>query len=365
MQNNIVIYLKPGEIYASCDDIVIKTVLGSCISICLHDKINQVGGANHYMLPLNKSENNDPCNYGDVAIPALIDAVLSEGGNKKYLVSQIIGGSCTHPNSTIDVGSQNITIARLQLAKYGIPILREEVGGTTGRVIRFFPKSNELEVKFAGARAEHPGNPMETRANYSFVNLTHDQNQFLQNLFSIALQRAESSFSSLLGTNTFIQVREVLVKKMDYVQEYLQNSFSDIIFSTGQKEDRPLGEVAMLMDNNKARIIVNSLLKRVTETPLQYDCMETSVLIELANIIINAILGTLANHLGFNMMLRVPLLAKGKNELEKIPFMNQSKKWKVSLAIKMSLTIPAFKSETSFLLMIELRTPSIFFQLQG
>ncbi|NUM35749.1 MAG: hypothetical protein HUU50_14475 [Candidatus Brocadiae bacterium] len=366
MGNNIVIYLKPGEIYASCDDIVIKTVLGSCISVCLHDKINRVGGANHYMLPTSKSGSQDIYNYGENAIPALIDAVISEGGNRKYLVSQIIGGSCTRPDSTIDVGSQNIEIARQQLAKYGIPILREEVGGTTGRVIRFFPKSNELEMKFAGVRAEKAeSKPMETQPNYSFVNLSQAQGQFLQNLFSVALQRAGISLSSLLGTGVSVGIREVLLRKMDYVQEYLQNSFGDFIISTGQKEDRPLGEVVMLMDTSKARIIVNSLLKRPMESPLIYDRMESSVLSELANILINAILGTLANHLGFTMMLRVPSLAKGKAELEKVPFMNPAKKWKVSLAVKTSLSIPAFKSETSLLFMIELRTPSVFFDLQG
>ncbi len=365
MGNNIVIYLKPGEIYASCDDIIIKTILGSCIAVCLHDKVNHVGGANHYMLPIHKSGANDPYNYGENAIPALIDAVLSEGGNKKYLVSQIVGGSCTRPDSAIDVGRQNIEMARRQLAQHGIPILREEIGGTTGRVVRFFPKNNELEVKFAGSRSEKPGQPLDTQYNYSFVNLSQPQIQFLHTLFSTGLQRSELSLSSLLGTGVSVSIREILLRRMDYVQEYIQNSFSDFIISTGQKEERPLGEVALLMDSHKARIIVNSLLKKDIENPLQYNPMEMSVLSELANILINAILGTLANHLGFTMMLRVPAVIKGKSELEKVPFMSAAKKWKVSLAIKTSLSIPAFKSETSLLLMIELRTPSVFFPLQG
>ena len=41
----------PGEYYVSHEDLVIMTVLGSCIAACLWDSRMRVGGMNHFMLP--------------------------------------------------------------------------------------------------------------------------------------------------------------------------------------------------------------------------------------------------------------------------------------------------------------------------
>ena len=41
----------PGEYFVSKDDLVIMTVLGSCISACIWDSSARVGGMNHFMLP--------------------------------------------------------------------------------------------------------------------------------------------------------------------------------------------------------------------------------------------------------------------------------------------------------------------------
>jgi chemotaxis protein CheD len=40
-----------GEYYVSHEDLVIMTVLGSCIAACLWDSRMRVGGMNHFMLP--------------------------------------------------------------------------------------------------------------------------------------------------------------------------------------------------------------------------------------------------------------------------------------------------------------------------
>jgi len=43
--------ILPGEFYATTEDEVIVTVLGSCVAACLLDPIAMVGGMNHFMLP--------------------------------------------------------------------------------------------------------------------------------------------------------------------------------------------------------------------------------------------------------------------------------------------------------------------------
>ncbi|MBW4057105.1 MAG: chemoreceptor glutamine deamidase CheD, partial [Proteobacteria bacterium] len=40
--------ILPGQYYATAENNVITTVLGSCVSVCLYDVVNGVGGMNHY-----------------------------------------------------------------------------------------------------------------------------------------------------------------------------------------------------------------------------------------------------------------------------------------------------------------------------
>ena len=41
----------PGEYFVSSEDMVIMTVLGSCIAACIWDPHLHIGGMNHFMLP--------------------------------------------------------------------------------------------------------------------------------------------------------------------------------------------------------------------------------------------------------------------------------------------------------------------------
>ena len=43
--------LLPGEYSASNQDLILSTVLGSCVAACLYDPIAKVGGMNHFLLP--------------------------------------------------------------------------------------------------------------------------------------------------------------------------------------------------------------------------------------------------------------------------------------------------------------------------
>ena len=43
--------ILPGEYYATNMDMALVTVLGSCVSACLRDRDNGIGGMNHFMLP--------------------------------------------------------------------------------------------------------------------------------------------------------------------------------------------------------------------------------------------------------------------------------------------------------------------------
>jgi hypothetical protein len=43
--------ILPGEYYYTGKDMLIVTVLGSCVSACIRDRVKGLGGMNHFMLP--------------------------------------------------------------------------------------------------------------------------------------------------------------------------------------------------------------------------------------------------------------------------------------------------------------------------
>lgn len=49
--NREVVKLLPGEFYVSDDDLVVETVLGSCVAACVYDPSQGIGGMNHFLLP--------------------------------------------------------------------------------------------------------------------------------------------------------------------------------------------------------------------------------------------------------------------------------------------------------------------------
>jgi chemotaxis protein CheD len=122
--------------------------LGSCIGVCLWDKIPCVGGLSHVMLPSSqgRSESGNPFRYADKAIPAMMGDMVGLGASRKTVIAKIFGGASLFQGVQIQVGDQNLASVRGALAEYGIKIVAEEVGGTHGRSIWFDVKNGSVVV---------------------------------------------------------------------------------------------------------------------------------------------------------------------------------------------------------------------------
>ena len=72
--------------------------------------------------------------------------ILDGGFKKKYLETQIFGGAYNPAISPKDIGHENITIARKILAREGLRVVSEDVGGEKGRKIVFNCPANEIAV---------------------------------------------------------------------------------------------------------------------------------------------------------------------------------------------------------------------------
>jgi len=111
--------ILPGEYYATAQDEVITTVLGSCVSACIHDPDARVGGMNHFMLPepaTNGGRWGDTAagrsaRYGSDAMEQLVNTVLKAGGERGRLRVKIFGGGRILAQMT-DIGKRNIVADR-------------------------------------------------------------------------------------------------------------------------------------------------------------------------------------------------------------------------------------------------------------
>lgn len=134
------IYLHPGELVATREPAAVKTILGSCIAVCLWDGDRGIGGMNHFVMPRGAQSAPTPGRFGFYAIPALIDAMVREGARLSRLQAKLFGGAtmlATAAPRANHIGAQNLAIARELLEQAGIPVLGCDVDGARGRKIVF------------------------------------------------------------------------------------------------------------------------------------------------------------------------------------------------------------------------------------
>ena len=68
----------PGEYYVTTENMMICTVLGSCIAACLWDRSLNIGGMNHFMLPEGDIADTSG-RYGSFAMEVLINEMFKLG----------------------------------------------------------------------------------------------------------------------------------------------------------------------------------------------------------------------------------------------------------------------------------------------
>lgn len=136
-----------GEHYTTRRREVIKTLLGSCVAVCLFDPKSRVIGMNHFLLPADRVRQGDMMSsrsgfYGIHAMELLINAMLKKNAQRQFLQAKVFGaGSVLTPTdgqaAQYDVGRINAEFVAEFLHRERIPMVVRDVGGTQGRVIYF------------------------------------------------------------------------------------------------------------------------------------------------------------------------------------------------------------------------------------
>jgi chemotaxis protein CheD len=137
----------PGEYFVASDDLMIMTVLGSCISACLWDTRARAGGMNHFMLPDGDSVDGGG-RYGSYAMELLINQMLKLGARRETMQAKVFGGAQVMAGFTsMNVGERNTKFVMDYLATERIPVVSQDVLDIHPRKVCFFPLTGKALVK--------------------------------------------------------------------------------------------------------------------------------------------------------------------------------------------------------------------------
>lgn len=155
-KKKMMVKLQPGEVYVTSDDELIATGLGSCVSACIWDPFIEIGGMNHFMLPLGDAEDMEnwtpgqfvskAARYGNYAMELLINTLIQNGAIKSRLKVKVFGGGQVMGKHAA-IGNKNIAFIRGYLESEGLHVVSEDLGSPFPRKVLFDPKTGKAWVK--------------------------------------------------------------------------------------------------------------------------------------------------------------------------------------------------------------------------
>lgn len=150
--NHQAVKLLPGEYYVTDKDMLLVTVLGSCVAACIRDCYSGIGGMNHFMLPDGGADIGNPLNasarYGTYAMEILINQLLKLGARRCNLEAKVFGGGNVLDGLTVaNVGQRNADFVLKFLRTERIRVVAQDLVDIFPRKVYFFPKNSKVMVK--------------------------------------------------------------------------------------------------------------------------------------------------------------------------------------------------------------------------
>lgn len=144
--------ILPGEYYTTGRDMLLVTVLGSCVAACIRDRVSGIGGMNHFMLPDAGQDQGNPLSssarYGAYAMEILINQLLKLGAKRANLEAKVFGGGNVLRGFTVSkVGERNARFALDYLNMENIRVVAQDLMDIYPRKVYFFPQTGKVLVK--------------------------------------------------------------------------------------------------------------------------------------------------------------------------------------------------------------------------
>lgn len=146
-----IIKIISGECVVTDDpNIMLETILGSCVAACIRDPMLCVGGMNHFLLPSTSQETDqnsgDALRYGAFAMERLINEILKRGGVKSRLEVKLFGGGNVIKSGMM-IGDKNAQFVRRFMAAEGLTIAGEDLGDSCPRRVHYYPGTGKVMLR--------------------------------------------------------------------------------------------------------------------------------------------------------------------------------------------------------------------------
>lgn len=124
-------------------------MLGSCVSVCLWDPVRGLGGINHFVAPYWDGKSTPSNRYGDIAIDALVNKMLTGGSRRSHLRAKVFGGGgvLRFAEEPGRLGKDNVEAAMDALSKCRIRVAASDTGLAFGRKLLFSTLDGSAFVK--------------------------------------------------------------------------------------------------------------------------------------------------------------------------------------------------------------------------
>ncbi len=141
--------ILPGEFFVTTREMLLVTVLGSCVAACIRDPERGIGGMNHFMLPdAGTGVMSRSARYGAYAMELLVNELIKSGARRTALQAKVFGGGRVMASlAQANVGERNAGFVLDYLAQEGIPVVAQDLLDSHARKIYFFPKSGRVLLK--------------------------------------------------------------------------------------------------------------------------------------------------------------------------------------------------------------------------
>ncbi len=155
VKTKIIVHVSDGKASRDPFDRIVTYSLGSCIGVCLYDKISKIGGMLHFQLPESKMgverAQEKPFMFADTGLALLIQEMTQLGAKKRLLSVKIAGGAAMNNGPKgFDIGKRNGLAIRKLVWKQGLFLDAEEVGGFSPRTLRLDVEDGTVVMRSNG-----------------------------------------------------------------------------------------------------------------------------------------------------------------------------------------------------------------------
>lgn len=156
------VFLQTGDCFLGVKPTRIQTVLGSCVAVTMHSRKSGIGAICHAFMPESVDaprqmlREPQPCRFVDTALDHMLSGLHRLGVDIGRLEIKVFGGASGLGGGKgtsmgqYNIGKRNVDSVTMRLKNRGLRVIKQDVGGSSGRKVIFLSDTGEVWLKRLG-----------------------------------------------------------------------------------------------------------------------------------------------------------------------------------------------------------------------